>query len=44
MNMSSPTFCPNEQLQARLGVEIPEADRARFIRPYENRQRLEALR
>ena len=33
-----------EELRLRLGVEIPEADRARFILPYENRQRLEALR
>lgn len=33
-----------EALQARLGMEISEAERARFIRPYENKRRLEALR
>jgi len=33
-----------EEIQARMGADIPAEDRARFIEPYENRQRLDALR
>lgn len=33
-----------EEVQQRLEVEIPEEDYQRFIRPYENLHRLEALR
>jgi hypothetical protein len=33
-----------EEVQQRVGGEISEADYQRFIRPYENRRRLEALR
>ncbi|MDX9954065.1 MAG: DUF3795 domain-containing protein [Anaerolineae bacterium] len=33
-----------EELQARMGIEIPEEDRTRFILPYENKRRLEVLR
>jgi hypothetical protein len=33
-----------EDVQQRVGGEIPEHDRACFIRPYENKQRLDALR
>ncbi len=33
-----------EDVRNRLGAEIPEEDRASFILPYENRQRLDALR
>ncbi len=33
-----------DELAARAGAPIPAADRERFIRPYENRRRLEQLR
>jgi len=33
-----------EEVQARVGAEIPEGDRVCFILAYENRQRLDALR
>jgi hypothetical protein len=33
-----------EQVRDRLGADIPAEDRARFIQPYENRDRLDALR
>ena len=33
-----------EDVAARVGRPIPEEDRARFIAPYENKPRLEALR
>jgi hypothetical protein len=33
-----------EDVAARFGSPIPEEDRARFIAPYENKQRLEELR
>jgi hypothetical protein len=33
-----------ENIAAKIGEAIPEADRARFIAPYENKRRLDALR
>ena len=33
-----------EEIAERIGEPIPEEDRARFIAPYENKARLEALR
>jgi hypothetical protein len=33
-----------EEVRLRFGGEITEADRANFIRPYENRTRLDGLR
>lgn len=33
-----------EEVRARVGFHIPEDDRRRFIRPYENKARLDALR
>ena len=33
-----------EEVAARTGSPIPPEDRARFIRPYENKRRLEQLR
>jgi len=33
-----------EEVASRVGAAIPEEDRARFILPYENQQRLDALR
>jgi len=33
-----------EQVKDRIGAEIPEDDRFCFIRPYENKQRLDGLR
>lgn len=33
-----------EEVERRIGVEIPEDDYACFIRPYENKRRLDALR
>ncbi len=33
-----------DELAARAAAPIPSADRERFIRPYENRRRLEELR
>jgi hypothetical protein len=33
-----------EEIRDKLGAEIPAEDRARFILPYENRRRLDALR
>ena len=33
-----------EEVQQRIGRPIPPADRERFIRPYESKARLEALR
>jgi len=33
-----------DQVKARLGAEIPDDDRRCFIKPYENEQRLEAIR
>ncbi|MBN1149519.1 MAG: DUF3795 domain-containing protein [Anaerolineales bacterium] len=33
-----------EEIEARLGAEIPEDDYLFFIRPYENKRRLEAIR
>lgn len=33
-----------EEIQLQFGADIPEDDRSRFIHPYENRRRLEALR
>jgi Protein of unknown function (DUF3795) len=33
-----------EEVRARAGAGIPEEDRARFIQPYENKRRLDALR
>ena len=33
-----------EEIKQKLGVEIPEDDYLCFIRPYENKKRLEALR
>lgn len=33
-----------EEIAARMDAPIPEKDRARFIAPYENKARLEALR
>ena len=33
-----------EQIKQRVGAEIPDDDYVRFIQPYENKQRLDALR
>lgn len=33
-----------EDIQARIGAAIPPQDRARFIYPFENKRRLDALR
>jgi hypothetical protein len=33
-----------EEVERRIGAPIPEDDRAAFIRPYENKRRLDALR
>jgi len=33
-----------EDARSRVGAEIPEEDRASLILPYENKQRLDALR
>jgi len=33
-----------EDVRQRVGVEIPEEDRRCFIRPYENKKRLDALK
>lgn len=33
-----------EEIRQKVGVEIPEDDYACFIRPYENKKRLDALR
>ena len=33
-----------EEVQHRVGFEIPEQDYVRFIRPYENKRRLDGLR
>jgi Protein of unknown function (DUF3795) len=33
-----------DEVRRRVGVEIPEEDRACFIEPYENKRRLDALR
>lgn len=33
-----------KEVQRRVGGEIPEEDTLRFIRPYENKKRLDALR
>jgi hypothetical protein len=33
-----------EEVKNRIKAEIPKNDRLRFIRPYENKQRLDALR
>jgi hypothetical protein len=33
-----------EEVQRRVGGEIPEEDALRFIRPYENKKRLDALK
>jgi hypothetical protein len=33
-----------EDIAAKFGEAIPEVDRARFIAPYENKRRLDALR
>jgi len=33
-----------EEIKSRIGAEIPEEDYLRFIRPYENKRRLAALR
>jgi hypothetical protein len=33
-----------EEIAKRVGGTVPEADRSRFIEPYENRNRLDALR
>lgn len=33
-----------EEVRLRFGAEIPEEDRISFIQPYENKQRLDALR
>jgi len=33
-----------DEVKARFGAEIPDDDRCRFIQPYENARRLEALR
>jgi hypothetical protein len=33
-----------EEIQARVSVDIPPDDRVRFIEPYENKRRLDALR
>jgi hypothetical protein len=33
-----------DEVKKRIGVEIPEEDYNSFIRPYENRKRLDALR
>jgi len=33
-----------EEVRQRVGAEIPEDDRRCFIQPYENKQRLDALR
>ena len=33
-----------EDIQTRTGADIPAEDRARFIDPYENQRRLDALR
>ncbi|MDQ7794334.1 MAG: DUF3795 domain-containing protein [bacterium] len=33
-----------EEIADRLGLPVPEGDRARFIAPYENKVRLDALR
>ena len=32
-----------EELQSKIGAEILEEDRKRFVRPYENKRRLDAL-
>jgi hypothetical protein len=33
-----------EEVKHRVGGEIPEEDTLRFIRPYENKKRLDALK
>ena len=33
-----------EELEARIGSEIPQDDYVSFIKPYENKERLDALR
>jgi hypothetical protein len=33
-----------EEIKGRIGAEISEEDHLRFIRPYENRRRLDALK
>jgi hypothetical protein len=33
-----------EDVKKKVNAEIPEADRQRFIQPYENNKRLDALR
>ena len=33
-----------EEIQAKMGFEIPDEDRRRFILPYENKARLDELR
>jgi hypothetical protein len=33
-----------EEVRQRVGAEIPEEDYVRFIQPYENERRLDALR
>lgn len=33
-----------EEVRGRIGAEIPEDDRRRFILPYENKRRLDTLR
>lgn len=33
-----------EEVATRAGIPIPEADRARFIAPYENKRRLDDMR
>lgn len=33
-----------EEVRRRIGAEIPEDDHVRFIQPYENKRRLDALR
>lgn len=33
-----------DEIKKRVGIDIPEEDRARFIAPYENKTRLEELR
>ena len=33
-----------EEVSRRIGAEIPEDDYACFIRPYENKRRLDVLR
>jgi hypothetical protein len=34
----------NEEVQDRVGGNIPQEDRKRFVRPYENKARLDKLR